>query len=347
MQLPQPFATTQVGSYPHAELGDLCQTLAKCLDIPVWPQLPRRTFRENMYVQYASRLPGAVIDEAHEKLIVDTSADLSPAVEELFSHYIEEDADWFALDPEFAAGFYAMLKALKSTPGEWVKGQITGPVSFGLTVTDQNRRSVMYDDLLADALVKYFVMSARWQTRQLKAVRPNVLMSVDEPYLAAFGSAYVSLSREQVVASLDEVFEGIHAEGGVASVHCCGNTDWSMLLETGVDVLNLDAFGYLENLALYPAELRSFLDRGGAVMWGIIPNTQDIFEHSAAQLADRLRAGFDLISQKAGSRGIVIGPDELASASLIAPSCGLGPATIEIAEAALETEIAVAGLLRK
>jgi methionine synthase II (cobalamin-independent) len=347
VSFPIPFATTQVGSYPHTEAGDLCQTLAHCLDIPVWPQLPRRTFRENMYVQYASRFPGAVIDEAQEKVIVDTSSDLSPAIEELFSHYLADDLVWFALDPEYAAGFYAMLDALKGIPGEWVKGQVTGPFSVGLTITDQNRRAVMYDDLLADAVIKHLAMSARWQTRRLKAVRPNVLMSIDEPYLAAFGSAYINLSREQVIAGLDEAFAAIHTEGGTAAVHCCANTDWSVLLGTTVDVLNLDAFGYLENLALYPAELRAFLDRGGAVAWGIIPNTETIFSHSPAQLAERLRVGLALISQKAKARGISITVEELASASLITPSCGLGPATVEVAEAALETQLATAELLRK
>lgn len=347
MTLLAPFATTQVGSYPHTEAGDLCRTLANCLDIPVWPQLPRRTFRENMYVQFGSRFPGAVIDEAQEKLTVDTSGDLSPALEELFSHIIEDDVDWFALDPDFAAGFYSMLDTLKGLPGEWVKGQIIGPFSFGLTITDQDRRAVMYDDMLADAIIKHFAMGARWQSRQLKTIRPNVLMSVDEPYLAAFGSAYINLSREQVIDGLNEVFAAIHAEDARAAVHCCANTDWSVLLATEVDVLNLDAFGYLENLALYPAELRTFLDRGGWVAWGIIPNTEAIFAQSPAQLAERLSTGLALISQKAAARGITITAEELARASLITPSCGLGPATVQVAEAALETELATAELLRK
>ncbi len=347
MQPPIPFATTQVGSYPHAEAGDLCQTLVRSLDIPVWPQLPRRTFRENMYVQFGSRFPGTVIDEVQEKLIVDTSGDLSPALEELFSHYLEEDLDWFALDPDFAAGFYVMLDVLKSVPGEWIKGQITGPFSFGLTITDQNRRAVMYDDTLADALIKYLAMSARWQAHQLKLTRPNVLICVDEPYLAAFGSAYVSLSREQVIAGLNEVFEAIHAEDAGAAIHCCANTDWSVLLATDVDVLNLDAFGYLENLALYPAELRAFLDRGGSVAWGVIPNTEEIFSHSPTALAGRLRAGLAIISQKAEARGVSITPQELAKSSLLTPSCGLGSATVEIADTVLEAQLAVADCLRE
>ena len=214
--------------------------------MPVWPQLPRRTFRENMYTQYTSGLPGIVVDEAAEKVTFNTAQDLSPALEEFYARYLADDVDSFALPPDYAAGFYTMLDALKSTSGEWAKGQVTGPISFGLTVIDQDLRSSLYNEQLADPIVKQLAINARWQVRQLKAVRDNVIIFVDEPYLASFGSAFVSLSREQVVDYLNEVFDAIHAEGALAGVHCCGNTDWSVLMETTVDILNLDAYGFIE-----------------------------------------------------------------------------------------------------
>ena len=278
------FLTTQIGSMPYPDGKAICERLVSILDIPAWPQLSRRSFHENMYVQFSPPLPGIVLDEEKEKIIFDTQNDISPALEEFYAHYLAEDVDSFGLKPDYAAGFYLMLDTLHQTPGEWAKGQVTGPVSFGLTVTDQNLRASLYDDMLADAIVKNTAMSARWQVRQLRSVRPNIIIFVDEPYLASFGSAYISLSREQVIAMLDEVFAGIHAEGALAGVHCCGNTDWSVLLSTQVDILNLDAFYYLENLSLYAAELRAFLDRGGCVAWGIVPTGQEILEVDAVRL---------------------------------------------------------------
>ncbi len=245
--------------------------------------------------------------------------------------------DSFALPHEYAAGFYAMLGALKSTTGDWAKGQVTGPISFGLTVIDQDLRSSLYDEQLADPIVKQLAMNARWQIRQIKSARDNVIIFVDEPYLVSFGSAFVSLSREQVIAYLDEVFDAIHAERAIAGVHCCGNTDWSMLLATKVDILNLDAYGFIEHLALYPDDVRAFLDRGGLIAWGIVPNNEVIAQVTAQSLADKLRAGFDLISTKAGARGVAIRSAELAQRSLIAPSCGLGSTTVEIAERVIDT----------
>jgi hypothetical protein len=342
------FWTSHMGSLPHPDcFAGVFERLIAPLDVPAWPQLVRRTFRENMYVQYSPGLPGIVLDETNEKVYFDTSGDLTPALETFYEPYLADDVNAFALHPDHAAGFYLMLDALNGAGGEWIKGQVTGPISFGLTVTDQNLRASLYHDLLADPIVKHLAMNARWQARQLRTRRPNVIIFVDEPYMASFGSAFISLSREGVIAMLDEVFAAIHQEGARAGVHCCANTDWSVLMATQVDILNLDAYGYLDNLALYPAELRVFLDRGGWIAWGIVPNNETIFEVTPEQLAARLRAGFQTIHEKAAARGITIDPAELAACSLIMPSCGLGPATVDIAERSLAAVLTTGAILRE
>jgi hypothetical protein len=326
------FLTSHVGSVPYSDTKGLADQLVSLLDIPAWPQLPRRDFRESMYIQYSQGLPGAVIDTEKEKIWFDTTGDLTPALESFYERYLADDVDSFGLTPEYSAGFFMMLDALRKTPGDWGKGQVTGPISFGLTVTDQDLRSILYDELLADPIVKNAAMNARWQIRQIKAVRPNVILFVDEPYMASFGSAFISLSREQVITMLDEVFAAIHQEGALAGVHCCANTDWGGLLATSVDILNLDAYGYLENLALYPTDLRTYLDRGGLIAWGIVPNNEEVAKVTPEQLAKRLRDGLKLISDKAAARGVQISVNELANRSIITPSCGLGSTTPDIAD---------------
>ncbi len=349
MSFDQSFVTTLIGSFPHPDSTTLCPRLAEVVQVPAWPQLPRRSFRENMYTQYSAGLPGIVVDDAHQKVYFDTSGDLSPALEGFYGRYLADDVDSFALPADYAAGFYTMLNVLKSTTGEWAKGQVTGPISFGLTVIDQDLRSSLYNEQLTDPIVKQLAFNARWQIRQLKqaARRSNVILFVDEPYMSSFGSAFISLGREQVVTMLNEVFDAIHAEGALAGVHCCGNTDWSVLMETSVDILNLDAYEYLDNLALYPHEMRAFLDRGGHAAWGIIPNTEKIFDVTPEGLAQRLRDGLQLISDKARGRGIAIAPEEFANRSLITTACGLGPTSIEVADRAVETLAQVGEILKR
>jgi hypothetical protein len=334
--------TTVLGSFPHTDGVVLSKQMVRDLDVPAWPQLTRRTFRESMYVQYSASLPAIILDTKNEKVYFDTRNDITPELESFYERFLADDLDAFGLSPDYAAGFYAMLGVI-GDKGEgnqgamdgWIKGQVTGPISFGLTVTDQDLRASLYNELLVDAIVKNAAQNARWQIRQLKAICPNVILFVDEPYMAYFGSAYISLSREQVVAMLDEVFASIHAEGALAGVHCCGNTDWSVLMETQVDILNMDAYGYMKNLALYPAELQTFMDRGGAIAWGIVPNNDEIHKLSPVTLAEKLREGFELIAQKAKGRGIVISPRDFDRCSLVSPTCGLGPTTEGIADQVL------------
>lgn len=340
------FLTTLIGSVPYQDTLAACRQIIDTVDIPIWPQMVRRSFRENMYTQYGVVLPAVVIDDYQQKIQFDTRGDLTPALETFYTPYLEDDIDYFQLRPEYAQGFYTLQSLLPEIEGQWVKGQVTGPISMGLTVTDQDLRSSLYNELLSDALVKNAAMNARWQVRQLKTLRPNVILFIDEPYMASFGSAFISISREQAVGMLDEVIAAIHAEGGLAGVHCCANTDWSVLLGTQVDILNLDAYGYLENLALYPAELRNFLDRGGAVAWGIVPNNQEIERATPAGLAQQLREGIDMICQKASQRGVTIRPEEFETRSLVTPACGLGSTTPEIANQVLPVLAETGRLLR-
>ncbi len=340
------FMTTLIGSVPYTNTTETCNHIIGAVDIPVWPQMIKLDFRENMYMQYSAGLPSIVIDEETEKITFNIKSDFTSPLEDFYTHYLEEDVDYFGLQSNQAAGFFTMLAQLEKTTGRWVKGQVTGPISTGLTITDQDLRSSLYHQELADVLVKNAAMNARWQIRKLRSVRPDVIISVDEPYMASFGSAFINRSLEQVISMLDEVFESIHAEDGLAGVHCCANTDWSVLLATQVDILNLDAYGYLDNLALYPSELKKFLNRGGVVAWGIVPNNPEIFAVTPEQLVGKLRDDIHLISDRATTRSVTIELDAFDSQSLVTPACGLGPTTPQVTDAVLPVLSEVSRLLR-
>lgn len=341
------FLTTHVGSVPHKDPVELTARLASMLDIPAWLQLPRRNYLENIYTQYAATLPGAVVDAEKEKAVMRTDGDFEAQLEIFYQSIIDDQLGDFALTPDCALGFFALLDELKPKPAAWVKGQVMGPISFGLTVTDQDLRASLYNETLADVIVKHMSMTSRWQVRQLKTIGENVILFVDEPYMASFGSAFISLSREQALEYMNEVYDAAHSEGAWVGVHCCGNTDWGLLLASRADILNLDANGFIENLALYPAELRGFLDRGGAVCWGIVPNNEEITRVTPGGLVQRLQKGIQVICDKAAARGIVIKPDEFATRSLISPACGLGSTSIEIANQVFETLSETGRLLQK
>jgi methionine synthase II (cobalamin-independent) len=311
------------GSLPHTEPAAACQLVLNTLDIPTWPQLPRRSFLENMYVQYSQRFPGVVV--AEERIFIDRERDLDPELEQLYVAYLMGDLDYAAIEPEYAAGLQLFLELNLDQPPV-VKGQVTGPVSWGLVVVDQNRRPVLYDDVLAEAVAKHLRLKASWMEQELRKLAPQTITFVDEPYMSSFGSAFVSLSHDQVITLMEEVFAGIE---GLKGVHCCGNTDWSLLLSTTVDILNLDAYEYAEALALYPDEVGAFLERGGIIAWGIVPASDQALEETIDSVVDRFHQALGLLTAKGLHR------DDLLASALVTPSCGCGSLAVETAERVL------------
>jgi hypothetical protein len=336
---------TAVGTFPHTNSDTICRLILDNLpDVPIWPQLPKVSFRESMYVQFSERLPCVVVDGEARKIFFDASQDITLALEKFYERIIADDVDYFAISTDYSVGFHTMLELLRDTKPDnngFVKGQVTGPISFGLTVTDENLRASLYNEMLADAIVKACAMNARWQVRQLKPVRPNVIIFIDEPYMASFGSAYISLSREGVVTMLNEVVEAIHSEGGLAGAHCCGNTDWSVLMETDIDILNFDAYGYIETLALYPGELKAYLDRGGILAWGIVPTSEAIVQETVESIVTRLEHGMEMLQAKG------LDKEKLLETCLITPSCGTGSMAVDLSEKVLTSTAAVSSAMRR
>ena len=319
-----PLGALHLGSLPHTDPHRACQLVAASFPaLAGWPQLPRRTFKENMYAQFGERFPGVVIDD--ERIWVDRTHDLSDGLERLYAAALEDDLAYGHTSPDYALGLHTFLEEAPSLAGHltWVKGQVTGPISWGLTVVDRDRRPILYDEVLADALARHLRLKARWQERELRRLSERTLLSLDEPFMASFGSAYVALGREQAISLMEEVLSGIQ---GCKMVHCCGNTDWSLLLATSLDVLSLDAYGYAVHLSLYPEEIAAFLARGGILAWGIVPNTAAASGETVDSLTERLHEAMHLLVQK----GIHL--DDILQASLISPACGLGSLPEALAE---------------
>ncbi|MFC1853125.1 hypothetical protein ACFL27_23250, partial [candidate division CSSED10-310 bacterium] len=331
--------------FPHQMPQHICQTILKYhLEIPSWPQLPNRSPLENMYTQYSERLPALVFNEEKQNIYFDTSQDIYAALEEFYGHYLESDVEYFRMSSDYAQGFYSFREEIQKSPlngVKFLKGQITGPISFGLTITDENKRAILYHDELFDAVMKNCIMKVKWQIKMLQKLHPAVIIMIDEPYLSAFGSGYISLSREQVVGHIGAIVETIKEEGATPGIHCCGNTDWSIVIDTGTQILNFDADSYFQGITLYPEKLGEFLHQEGILAWGIIPTTDKI---GAVKLEDIL-SDFDTKLTQLVRKGFT--STALLQRSIITPSCGLGTHEEVNSEKAIQLAALVAAALRE
>ncbi len=316
-----------IGSLPHIDPQEACDLVARHIrDIPAWPQLPCLSPLEDMNIQFSEGFPGIRVED--RKIIVDRSS-MDTALERLYAAYVANDVDGFPVGRDHAAGLYAFMKNFANRPIRAAKGQLVGPVTWGLSVTDTTGRAILYDDTLGDAVPRFLRLKAGWQEKQLRQVSRRTIIFVDEPYMASYGSAATStISARKVIDLLNEVFGGI---SGLKGVHCCGNTDWSVLLLTSADIISFDTYSYAGSLALYPDAVRAFLDKPGAIAWGIVPtDAVALAKESVASLKDRLEEAMAPFTR----RGIAF--SKLVRQSLLTPSCGLSGVTVPEAERALE-----------
>ncbi|HNR88046.1 MAG TPA: hypothetical protein PKM65_06875 [Spirochaetota bacterium] len=350
MRLPNAFTATAIGSFPHDNPEQPLDIIfASMPDAPVWPQLPKTGALESMEIQYAEGMPRAVIDTGKSRLHFDTSGDYSEDFADFYERYMtlmESGGDFgpLAIGPAHSKGIYALEKRLQAAGKKhpFVKVQVTGPCSFSLTVTDENKRALYYNEEFRDVIAKAIALKSRWQIRKFAPYAEQVICFVDEPILSAFGSStYIAVKRDDVIALLAEQVEAIHADGALAGIHCCGNTEWSIPVEAGFDIINFDAYAYGETIALYPDAMKQFIGRGGVLAWGIVPTSEAIRSNDAASLADRFGPLAADLAKKAG-----IDLAKIYASAMVTPSCGTGSLPVADAVKVFEVLKALPGELR-
>ncbi|MGD2174855.1 MAG: hypothetical protein PVJ27_05590 [Candidatus Brocadiaceae bacterium] len=312
--------TTGIGSLPRTDPQEAVSFVLEAeLSIPFWPQLPRRSYMEGMVAQFSEHCP-AVTAEPEEGVLVWSEEQKYSGLEPFYQRYLAEDPSLFALSRGLAAGFEAFLERAEEESFRYVKGQLTGPITFTTSITDENGDTLYSDPELRDAVVKMLCRNAEWQVQRLSPLaEEGVVVFVDEPVLAVYGSsALSSISEEGVHGMEGQIFQAIREAGGVSGIHVCGNSDWGVVSNSGVQLLNFDAYQYGQTIALYPDEVAALLQRGGCIAWGIVPTTNAIRDEDADSLAHLFEQCVAALSQKGFERA------ELMEHSLLTPSCGAG-----------------------
>ena len=320
--------------------------------IPNWSQMPGRDKQEGMVAQFAPGLPG--LKRRKGTLYVDnTDAAFQDEMLGFYETYLNAaslstglDDAMFALSTETSRGFFAFMERLDrlTEAPRAVKGQISGPFTLGTAIKDPSGVAIFHDDVLRDMSVKLLAMKTRWQVEQLAAKGFPVIFFIDEPALAGFGtSEFISVSREVIHDSLAEIIGTIHRAGGLAGIHVCANTDWSMLMETGADLMSFDAYTYFDRLILYQEAIVDFMNAGKYLAWGIVPTarTDDIEKETVSSLTKQFRRKAENVF------ALGIDPSIVLRQSLITPSCGTGTLTPGHAEKVLRLTKGVSDNIRR
>lgn len=315
----KPFLTTGIGSLPHRDAEEATMLILNTFDIPFWPQLPGISFKELMIPQYSEGLPFLKIDEQKEAIWLEKNS--SDELERFYESWTEESR--ISISEDYALGMYTFLKSIKTRQFDFLKGHVTGPLTFTLGLKDHTGKPVYFDEEFREISLMLLKAKTRWQIDQLKPHAGKLIIFVDEPILSALGSSsYLGVSDSEASRLLTELINVIRSEGAISGIHCCGNADWPMVIRCRPDIINFDAYDYTGTLALYPKEFTTFLEKGGYLAWGIIPTSGAIAGENPESIKIRFQKGMEKLS-------LHIPGDLISSNILLTPSCGTGSRTVE------------------
>ncbi len=305
--LPGNLHTTAMGILPHDEVEPALK-LALSLDIPFWPQLPHFSYYEDMYVQAAEHFPGIVLLPEKNSLRFDT-AKFYEELDTLWANW--DDLSYFDVSGQYSA-VYERFLSLDLSGYIAIRGQMEGPISFGLKVLDEHDRPIIFNDEVRPLMMDFMARRVQAQLTRLKAKHPRAFMFVDEPGLQFIFSSVSGYTDIQAKEDLDRFFAQIDRPRGI---HLCGNPEWEFLLNRDLDILSMDAFTNGEILKAYGKPLKKFLERGGVLSWGIIPTWYDAFgETNVEQLTEYLEGLWDILAGEGIDRG------QLLAQSLLSPA---------------------------
>jgi hypothetical protein len=307
MPIPGNLLTTAMAVMPHTDVERALE-MALSLDIPFWPQLPLYNYYEDMYVQASENFPGIVLDMEKRHLGFSTDKFMEE-LENAMARW--EEADFFDISKTYSVVYHKFLELdLSECPA--IRGQLEGPVSFGFNVADENDRPILFNDTVRPFMLEFMARRVNVQLHRLKKLNPNAFMFVDEPGLQFLFSAMAGYGDQAAKGDLETFFSMIDRPRGV---HLCGNPDWDFLLGLDLDVLSLDIYTNAEVFRSYARSIKNFLDRGGVLVWGIIPTNYEPFEkESLDSLEEILENVWSVLSKKGIEREFLI------SRSLLSPA---------------------------
>ncbi|MDO8786207.1 MAG: hypothetical protein Q7J12_08320 [Syntrophales bacterium] len=313
--------TTAMAIMPHKDVKRAL-SLAMSFDVPFWPQLPHLSYYEDMYVQASEHFPGIVLDmEKHslhfsrEKFVGD--------FEEVMAHF--DETEYFDISETYSEVYHRFLSLdLSECPA--VRGQLEGPISFGLNVHDEDGRPILFDDTIRPFMLEIMAKRVNAQLSRIRKRNPNAFMFIDEPGLQFVFSGMSGYTELAAKKDMDFFFSMVERPRGV---HLCGNPDWEFLLGLDLDILSLDVYSHGEIFTAYYRSIRRFLERGGVIVWGIVPtNFEPANRENLDSLEERINIIWTFLDKKGIDRQFLLSRSMLSPATccLVNPD---GESTVE------------------
>jgi len=300
--------TTAMGIMPHTDIEKALR-LSLSLDIPFWPQLPTINFYEDMYAQLSQNFPGIAIDPDGKGISFDTAG-----FEQELVGYAQkmDEPEIFTISRDYSVVYHKFLaKELEGYHA--IRGQITGPVSFGFKVLDEGNKPIIYNEGARTILYDFIQRKANIQYRELKERNQNAFVWLDEPGLGWVFSGLSGYNDVQAKKDYDDFLYGLE---GPKALHLCAKVNLPYLLGLGIELLSFDSYQLEFMPKGYTSAVAEFLGSGGVISWGIVPtDSSSLAKETPETLAKLLSGYWEVVSQHSG-----VSAKQIAEQALIAPA---------------------------
>lgn len=268
------------GELPHQSSGQALELLRQyASDLLPFPVLPRRSMYDQPLVQGMLGFPGFVADTTRSIAYVNHD-DALQQLNRLALAYLENNIGSAALTEEYAAGLYELLRqyhTLRSV--RMVVGQMVGPISTAMQLTDEHQQPLAYHPALFDAVAQHLSLRMAWLERQLHSLDRLTLVCVQEPFLDVVDNPFAPFDWDSIVSQIRVTLAGL---GGTSGLIARGAAEWPNLLDLDLDLLVVDAYQQSALLEEAAPALRTFFEHGSVIGLGIIPADEGALQYVTA-----------------------------------------------------------------
>lgn len=307
-------ATTGVGSLPFKTAEEAVAHVFSNYDIPFLPQLPRKSSREMMVVQFMEDFPGFKFTPTEAWIELDEFRPL--------------DLNTFKFS--YVSSLALFLK--KSQAGKSpIKLQMTGPYTIANSLLCSDRKLIIDHEPIYEYLLQFIQKKAIYLASLISHAK-SLMLILDEPMLNPVVAGPIFQEVAPIIIELKKKIQ-------IVGMHSCNLWTPELFLDAFESEFNALSFDFEkggEEILEDEGALLNYLNKGW-VIWGVIP-TYPFNPKMDEQLFS------DFLKNKRLKKEIT---EAILFRSMFSPACGTGTLTIEQEKSAVQALNKIASVTKE
>ena len=328
--------TTAIGSLPHHNI-DAALAFSFQMGIPFLPQIPIRNPWEYMIAQALEGLPGLqAMPDGSVQLDINVWNGRHRSLDEKLLVAFDHSDQHFAFEPfepsaPTSSSWQPFIWELEERKTPVAKIQLVGPLTAQWALQVKDGTSLEKYPEVATQIYRLVLARALAMGRRLQSLDVQPILFLDEP--AFFGFNGKNPRHLVALAELKLMIQTLKKNQIQVGLHCCSDTDWSIVLPLGLDILSIDVDLSLASLLSHEAAVEKFLGAGGRLSLGVIPTPKTPGSLQAMRARDLLGSLRSQLSALLPGNASL--QKKILATAIYTPACGLAFHSIPDAEAVL------------